>query len=487
MHVPIFNALKCYVDSNPVSFYMPGHKHGRGLPQEFIDYIPKIDITEIPGTDNLHFPEGIIKEAQDLAAQLFGADQTYFLINGSSCGILAAILTLCNPGDKLIVSRNCHKSVVSGITLASAIPVFVRSEYNDEFGIVAHMTPETIEKAFKEHPEAKGVVITSPNFYGVCSDIKGIARVCHRYGKPLVVDEAHGPHLKFHELLPESAMEGGADLCIQSAHKTLLALTQGSYMHVRSDLIDINMLKHILVMIQSTSPSYILMASLDIAREMLATQGEELLGQLLETIALFKLKMQVLPRLSIVDQNAVVFDFDPTRIVIHCRKLGISGFDLDRELRNRFNVQPELCDLYNVVFITTMDNNVEDFNALFNALVILHEENKDREELPLENMRNDDIPVQQYAPSKAFSMTSVRVPLSESQGRISTALVLPYPPGIPVLCPGEEISHEAVRYLERILDLGGNVNNIDSDRTIEVVAKADILSYEEEHSHDVEL
>jgi len=486
MNTPIFNALKRYVDTNPVSFYMPGHKHGRGLPQEFIDYIPKIDVTEIPGTDNLHFPEGIIKESQDLAAQLFGADQTYFLINGSSCGIHAVILTLCNHGDKLIVSRNCHKSIVAGLTLAGAMPVFVSSEYNEEFGIVAHATPEAIDQAFKEHPDAKGVIITSPNFYGVCSDIKGIAKVCHRHGKPLIVDEAHGPHLKFHESLPESAMEGGADVCIQSAHKTLLALTQASMMHVRSDLIDINTLKHILVMIQSTSPSYILLASLDIAREIVAEKGEELLGNLVDNLNLFKMKMQVLPRFSIVDQNCDVFDFDPTRLVIHCRRLGLSGFDLDRELRNRFNIQPELCDLFNVVFITTMDNIAEEFDVLFTALVIIHEENKDRDELPLVNMKNNDIPVQKYAPSEAFSMKSVRVPVSEAEGRIATTLVVPYPPGIPVLCPGEVVSKEAIHYIERILEMGGSVNNVDSDMTIEVVAKADVEAYDLEMAEEVE-
>jgi arginine decarboxylase len=481
MNTPIFNALKKYVDSNPVSFYMPGHKHGRGLPQEFIDYIPKIDVTEIPGTDNLHFPETIIKEAQDLAAQLFGADRTFFLINGSSCGILASILTLCNHEDKLIVGRNCHRSVVASLTLAGAVPIYVAPEYNEEYGISAHITPQSIEKALVENPDCKGVFITSPNFYGVCSDIREISRVCHKYGKPLFVDEAHGPHLKFHYKLPESAMEGGADICIQSAHKTLLALTQSSLLHVRSDLIDANTLKHILVMIQTTSPSYILMSSLDIAREILATQGERLLGELLDNIKLFKLKMQVLTRLSIVDKKTDVFDFDPTRLVIHCRKLGISGFDLDRELRNRFNVQPELCDLYNVVFITTMDNIKEDFDALFNALVVIHEENKFREELPLKNMRLDTIPQQKYVPSDAFSMTSVRVPLAESEGRISTASVVPYPPGIPVLCPGEEITRASIEYIDMILDLGGNVNNIDTERTIEVVAKADIEQYEEEN------
>jgi arginine/lysine/ornithine decarboxylase len=235
-------------------------------------------------------------------------------------------------------------------------------------------------------------------------------------------------------------------------------------------------------MIQTTSPSYILMSSLDIAREILATDGERLLGELLDNIRLFKLKMQVLDRLSIVDKRTNVFDFDQTRLVIHCRRLGISGFDLDKELRNKFNVQPELCDLYNVVFITTMDNVKEDFDALFNALVVIHEENKYREELSLKNMRLDVIPNRKYAPSEAFSMTSVRVPLSESESRISTASVVPYPPGIPVLCPGEEITKASIEYIEMILDLGGSVNNIDSERTIEVVAKADIEQYEEENA-----
>ena len=464
MNTPIFNYLKRYADTNPVSFYMPGHKHGRGLPQEFIDYMAKIDLTEIPGTDNLHFPETIIKEAQDLTAQLFGADKTFFLINGSSCGIFASILTLCKRGDKLIIGRNCHKSVIASLTLAGAIPVYLSPEYDEEHGISAQITPQSIEKALKENKDAKGVLITSPNFYGVCSDIREIAKICRNSGVPLVVDEAHGPHLKFHAELPESAMEGGADICIQSAHKTLSALTQSSFLHLRSDLIDAKLLKHYLVMIQSTSPSYILMASLDIAREIVATKGEKLLGELLENIKDFKNKMRNLPRFSIADKNS-----DPTRLVIHSRKLGITGFELDRQLRTRFNVQPELCDLYNVVLITTMDNIKEDFDALFNALEIIHEENKARAELGLKNMRLDNIPEQVFLPADAFGMKSERVPLSKSLGRISTATIVPYPPGIPVLCPGEKITQHSIEYIEMILDLGGNVNNIDEQRTIEIV------------------
>ena len=468
MNTPIFNYLKNYTDTNPVSFYMPGHKHGRGFPQEFLDYAVKIDTTEIPGSDNLHFPETIIKEAQDLTAELFGADKSFFIINGSTCGIQASILTLCTRGDKFIIGRNCHKSVISALILAGAIPVFVSPEYDEEFGVSAQISPRSIEKALAENPDSKGVLITSPNFYGVCSDIREISKICHKHGVPLVVDEAHGPHLKFHSGLPESAMEGGADICIQSAHKTLLALTQSSFLHLRSNLVDAALLKHYLVMIQSTSPSYILMASLDIAREIVATKGEKLLGELLENINDFKAKMKNLPKLSIADKNA-----DPTRLVIHSRKLGITGFELDRQLRTRFNVQPELCDLYNVVFITTMDNIKADFDALFNALRTIHEENKTRAELPLKNMRLDEIPERAFLPADAFRMKNERIPLSDSLGRVSTATIVPYPPGIPVLCPGEKISAHSIEYIKMILDLGGNVNNIDENRTIEVVVGAE--------------
>ncbi|MCL2845051.1 MAG: aminotransferase class I/II-fold pyridoxal phosphate-dependent enzyme [Chitinivibrionia bacterium] len=469
-NTPIFTALKNYVDTKPTSFYMPGHKHGRGFPQDFIDYIPQIDITEIPGTDNLHFPEGIIKEAQELTAELFGAKHSFFLINGSSCGILATVMALCKHGDKLVVGRNCHKSVIAALTLAGAIPVYISPEYNEEYGISAHITPEAVKKALGENPDAKGVLITSPNFYGVCSDIREISKVCHQHKLPLIVDEAHGPHLKFHAKLPESAMEGGSDICIQSAHKTLLALTQASFLHVNSELINLTTLKHYLVMLQSTSPSYILIASLDIARQIVAEKGEKLLGELQENIDELKIKMKNLPKLSIADQNADVFNFDPTRIVVHSRKLGISGFELSKQLIERFNVYPELCDAFNVVFITTMDNNKADFEALFNALSVIHEENKNRPELPMKDLRLDIIPERAFLPKEAFEMKSERVSLSNAVGRISTAAVVPYPPGIPVLCPGEKISKHSVEYIQMILDLGGNVNNIDAARTIEVVA-----------------
>ncbi|MDR2572457.1 MAG: aminotransferase class I/II-fold pyridoxal phosphate-dependent enzyme [Oscillospiraceae bacterium] len=468
--MPIFTALKEFVDTDPVSFYMPGHKHGRGFSRDFIHYIPKIDITDMPDIDDLHYPNGFIKDAQELAASLFGADKTYFLINGSSCGIMAAILSLCKRNEKIIIGRNCHKSVVSALTLGGAVPVYISHEYSREYGIITHISPESVEKAITKNPDCKCVFITSPGYYGICSDIQAIADICQKYNKPLVVDEAHGSHLKFHPELPESAMESGADICIQSAHKTLAALTQTAYLHVKSNLIDFYPLEQYLSMFQTTSPSYVLMASLDFARKELAEKGKQLLTLLLKNIRQFKVKMQALPRLSIINKNTDIFDIDMTRIVINCRKLGVSGFDLGYKLRSRFNIRSEMCDLHNIVLITTMYNTKDDFDALFNALTVLYNENKHLEESALfTDINSEAIPMRKYIPAEAFSMASERISLRQACGRISAVSIVLYPPGIPVLCPGEIISEAIIRYIEMVLESNGTINNIDNKCTIEVV------------------
>ncbi|NTV89272.1 MAG: aminotransferase class I/II-fold pyridoxal phosphate-dependent enzyme, partial [Clostridiales bacterium] len=389
MNTPIYNSIKEYSDSGTLPFHMPGHKLGAGLPAYFKKNLAALDLTEIPGTDNLHNARDVIYEAQVLAAGAFGAVSTFFLVNGSTCGIHSMISTICKRGDSLIVSRDCHKSVITGMMLSGVNPVYILPEYDELFGITTHVKPETVEKALGEHPEAAGVLLVRPNFYGICSDIEEISKIVHKYGKVLAIDEAHGAHFKFGENLPMTALAGGADICVQSAHKTLPALTQGSYLHVGSDRIDIERLKFYLRTYQTSSPSYIIMASLDLARAIMQKDGNKLLAGLYKNIneamhefnhpglCFYDESYQGCPegRCDSLDKTQPVYR-DYSRVVLNTRKLGISGFEAEGLLRREYGIQVEMADMYNVVCITTSSDAKANITALFkafNKLALSHE------------------------------------------------------------------------------------------------------------------
>jgi len=282
LNAPIYSALKDYADENNIPFHMPGHKMGIGFPKNFAKNLPKFDITELPNMDNLHFPDGIIKEAQLLAAHAFNANKTFFLVNGATCGVHAAIMTTCEHGSKIIIGRDCHRSAIEGTILANAIPVYVNTEVDNFFGISTGVEPETLKTALEDNPDASAVFVTRPNYYGICSDIEKIVDITHSFGKILIVDEAHGAHFKFNKKLPISALDAGADICVQSAHKTLPALTQGAYLHIKSDSVDIEKLEFYLRLLETTSPSYIIMASLDMARALMEYSGKQLLDNIIK-------------------------------------------------------------------------------------------------------------------------------------------------------------------------------------------------------------
>ncbi|KUK07839.1 MAG: Arginine/lysine/ornithine decarboxylase, partial [Caldanaerobacter subterraneus] len=267
MSTPLYDALMEYVKKETVPFHMPGHKQGRVLPKEYIENLAKIDLTEVPGLDNLHNPDGPILEAEKLAAKAFGSKQAFFLVNGSTAGIYAAMYAVLNPTDKVLVMRNSHKSVYNGVVLTQSIPVYLLPEIDYENGIAMGIDVEKLEEVLQKERDVKAVVVTHPNYYGFCSDIEKIVDIVHKYGKILIVDEAHGAHFPFSNNLPKSSIKAGADIVVQSLHKTLTSFTQTSILHLNSDRVDVDRLKYSLSLFQSTSPSYILMSSIDMARE----------------------------------------------------------------------------------------------------------------------------------------------------------------------------------------------------------------------------
>ena len=451
---------------------MPGHKLGKGIPEEFVINAALLDLTEIPGTDNLHFPKGAIKEAQQLAAVAFGSDKTYFLVNGSTCGIHAAIMTLCKPEDKLIVARDCHKSVISGMILAGTTPIYIKPEFEKKFGIFGAVKPNVIEAAINENPDAVGVLITRPNYYGICSDLTEIVKIIHSYGKVLIVDEAHGAHLAFNNKLPPSAMECGADLSIQSAHKTLPAFTQGAYLHLsfRQKHIDIDKLESCLAMLQTSSPSYILMTYLDIAREIMHRKGHVLLDQLLENILWFERSINPQWVSAILTEKEIhLGSMDRTRIVINTNNLGKTGYEVEKILREDFNIQVEMSDFYNIVCIATVADKKEDFERLSFALNKLRNILKDRPPLIDIPVRYLNLPNQVLGFSQIKKCNSKKLEFKKAFGKISMSMVTPYPPGIPVICPGELITHEILDYVNNIVRFGGNVTGLDENGEICVV------------------
>lgn len=469
---PLYNTLTEYYAKGTIPFHMPGHKFGRGLPAEFAKNLASLDTTEIPGTDNLHHATGVIKQAQELAAEAFGSGRTYFLVNGSTGGVYAMISALCKPGDTLIAARDCHKSVINGMLMAGVKPVYLMPEFDSRFGITTGITVESVEKALLANPEASGVLLTRPTYYGICCDLEKIAAVVHSHNKMLAVDEAHGSHFRFSGKLPICAMDAGADICVQSAHKTLPALTQGAFLHVKSDRVDVEKLEYCLSIHQTSSPSYILMASLDIARDIMQTEGNALLDSLIATIEKNKAAFSQRDAFPIIDGNTLPeFATDPTRIAINTGNIGITGYQAEFELLHTYNLQIEMSDLFNIVCIATIADTPENIAYLFTCLEKLAASWPGRR-----SHKSDDLTQWFYKPDQQMEYCDVMrsksqwIALEKAAGRISKGIVAPYPPGIPVVCPGEIISSADIAHIGSILRAGGKVNGLKDNLEVNVLA-----------------
>jgi arginine decarboxylase len=467
-NMPILKALSEYAGTLPVAFHMPGHKLGKGFQIEEFERIGKYDVTEIPGTDNLHFPEGAIKEAQELAAKTFGADETFFLVNGSTCGIHAAIMSVCKEGDKLIVSRDCHKSVIGGLMLARAVPVYVKPKIDKSNKLPLGGDIDALISAMDENLDAKGVFITRPNYYGICSDIVRLVKEAHKRGMVVIADEAHGAHLRFSPHLPICAMDAGADIAIQSTHKTLPAFTQTALLHIKGQSVDRERLAFYLRLLQTSSPSYLFMASIDYARAFMELYGRELLNKLEGNIKLFEEKLLDTEYYVIRKDNFQGFKKDFTRLVINTSPLGITGYEVEKLLRQKFNIQVEMSDYYSIVCIVTVSDSMEDLILLAEALNSIAPEFRKNKALPDINIEEQTI-----LPNVSFSEIENKakedVPLKSSAGRICADIVTPYPPGIPYICPGEIIMEESIELLYNIVNAGGKVNGLTPEGIIKVI------------------
>lgn len=476
----LYQELEKYSHSDYYPYHMPGHKRQQN--SDFLKDAYKMDITEIDGFDNLHDAQGIIKEAEERAACLYHSEETHFLINGSTCGILTAISAVVRKGDTLLMSRNCHKAVYHAVLLNELKPVYLYPDIVTAYDLCGGITAGQVEKAVIENPAVKAVMITSPSYDGVVSDIKGIAEVAHAHGIPLLVDEAHGAHFGFSDKFPKSAVEQGADIVIHSVHKTLPAFTQTALLHVNGRLINRERVKKYLGIYQSSSPSYLLMAGIDYCMELLEKEGNSRFLEFAENLSDFYKKAFHLEHLELVTEQIKgkngVYDFDRGKLIISTKKTDISGKELYERLLNEYHLQAEMAaGSYCLMIMTIMDTK-EGYFRLLEALFEIDRElgSKTDNEIILPICRSRAI----MSISEASEYEKKWVSLAESIGMISAETIFLYPPGIPLIVPGEEISEGLYRQLLQNRKTGLNVCglNPENEEEIAVIWEKSIISLE---------
>jgi arginine decarboxylase len=477
---PLFSHLLEHSKQNPIPFHIPGHKKGYGMDPTFREFIGhnalSIDLINIEPLDDLHHPRGVIKEAQTLAAKAFGADHTFFSVQGTSGAIITMVMSACGPGDKILVPRNVHKSVMSAIVFSGATPIFIHPTIDDTLGISHGITLANVKRALEEHPDAKGLLVINPTYFGFCADLKSIVQLAHSYNIPVLVDEAHGVHIGFHDDLPLSAMQAGADMAATSVHKLGGSLTQSSILNVKEGLVNVQRIQSILSMLTTTSTSYILLASLDTARRYLATEGFKLLDDTIQLAERTRQQINDIDGLYCVGEELVgtdaTFDFDPTKLTICVKDLGMTGHDVELWLRQYYNIEVELSDLYNILCLVTFGDYEETTNVLVHALreLATKQQELDKEQVDV-CVDVPVIPELALSPREAFYAETEIIPFHESVGRISAEFIMVYPPGIPIFIPGEIITEENIAYIMKNIRAGLPVQGLEDEsfKTIKVI------------------
>lgn len=452
--VPILEALLDYINQNNAPFSMPGHKGGRGFltteeGRAFYNNIISGDITEVGGLDNLHKPEGIIKEAEELLSRFYGSKKSYFLVNGSTSGNLAMIFSAFNEGDKIIVERNCHRSIFNAIIMRKLRPVYVKNivskKYNAPFSLNMEHFIETIE----ENRDAKGIMITYPNYYGICCDLEAVIKEANASNMTVLVDSAHGAHFGISDMLPKNAIQLGADMVVMSAHKTLPSLTQTAYFHINSNK-NLKNINFYISAFMSTSPSYVFLAALDYARYFLETQGKTEFEKSILLADKYRELINGLENFHVIGKQDLIEEFGEYNIDIDRSRfvINIGGKYNANEVLMYLNnkaVQAEMSDQHNIVFILSPFNTEEDLNKLYKAL----------KECPLKSFSQEyievdvnHIPEGYLIPCEVLDRECKYVPVNSAIGKISAVSVVPYPPGIPIIMPGEKVDNEVLNVIQ---------------------------------------
>lgn len=472
--LPLVEGVLKYIKENNLRFSMPGHKGGKGfkttdMGRDMYNNFIDADITEVEGVDNLHNPNGIIKESQKYLADFYGSKKSYFLINGSTSGNLVMVFSSFNEGDKVIVERNCHKSIFNAIILRKLKPIYIKNKIHYKYNAPLSIDEEYFFNILNENKDAKGIILTYPNYYGICPDLKFIIDESKKRNMRVLIDSAHGAHFGLCKELPESAVKLGADMVVMSSHKTLPSLTQTAYLHVCGN-VDIDKVNFYLGMFLSTSPSYILMCSMDYARFYLEEQGEKDYIKLIDICKRYRIKINNIKGFNIIgkeDLEDSSLDIDVTKYIINLER-GYSASKLLDYLRKN-HIQSEMNDSQNVVLIFSPFNNEEEFKKLYEAL----------KKCPLDNLKNEyydilnyDIPESKLIPHEVINKNTKYISLEDSQGKVCSKAIVPYPPGIPLVTLGEVISKDIIKatqyYLQNGTDVMG-VNKMDKNYMVQVV------------------
>ncbi|WHY92018.1 aminotransferase class I/II-fold pyridoxal phosphate-dependent enzyme [Neobacillus cucumis] len=449
--IPLYQALVEHINKSPISFHVPGHKYGT-IAKDYFEQILKLDATELSGLDDLHSPEGAILEAEQLLQDLYQTRSSFFLINGSTVGNLAMIMAACREDDLVLVQRNCHKSVVNGLRLAKVNPIFLEPEIDNEWKVASGVHLETVKEAIDLYPNASALILTYPNYYGMAYDLESIINYAHIHNIPVLVDEAHGPHFIVGSPFPPSAVQLGADIVVQSAHKTLPAMTMGSYLHVNGNRIQMDRVKDYLQILQSSSPSYPIMASLDIARHYLFSYQQEDVLYFLKERNRFKQLLKEISGIKVLTYPNHLGD--PLKITIQSTS-HLSGFDLQSILEEQ-GIFTELADPHNVLLILPLlkENQIYPF-----------EETAGKIQKVLEGIKDNEINIETKTIEQKISGLAIpyrkmedlrerKIPLLESVDQVSAETIVPYPPGIPLLLKGERITDGQIRNLVRLMESG---------------------------------
>ncbi len=447
---PLYEALERFRRQRVVPFDVPGHKRGRGNP-ELVKLLGEqcvgLDVNSMKPLDNLCHPVSVIMEAEQLAADAFGAAHAYFMVGGTTSSVQSMILTACKAGDKIILPRNVHRSVINALVLCGAEPVYVDPDVDSHIGIALGMELSLVEKAIVEHPDATAVFVNNPTYYGICSDLRSIVRIAHEHGMLVLVDEAHGTHLSFSDKLPVSAMEAGADMAAVSMHKSGGSLTQSSLL-LLGETVNTRYVEQIINLTQTTSASYLLLSSLDISRRNLALRGKESFEKVADMAQYAREEINSIGGYYAYGKDLVnggsIFDFDVTKLSVYTRDIGLTGIEVYDLLRDEYDIQIEFGDIGNILAYISIGDRIQDIERLVGAL----EDIKRLYSKPVSLLHNAEYitPIVAATPQKAFYAEKELIPIRETAGRICGEFVMCYPPGIPILAPGEMITQEIIDY-----------------------------------------
>jgi arginine decarboxylase len=476
---PIVDALQQLATHPHARFYAPGHGGGRGAPAKLRSLLNSLalaaDLPELPVFDSLLAPTGMIQTAQQLAAASVGAEQTWFLTNGSTAGIIAAILATAQEGQPLVVPRNCHRSVVNGLVLSGAMPVYLTPQTDPTLGLWDGLSPALLQRALLEYPDTTAVLVVSPTYEGICADIPALAAIAHAANLPLIVDQAHGAHLGCHPALPAHAIAQGADLVIESTHKTQGALSQGAMLHLQGNRVDRDRLTQAIALVQTTSPNALILASLDAARQQRACQGEQIWGEIIAIAAATRARLAAIPGLTPLGPEGYLppdIAFDPTRLTLRCDPPFPSGYALDDWLYQQHQICAELPGPNHLTFIlgpgsdrqscdrlcAVLENAFSSPCAPPAAIVLEGNAGAVGPNTPAVGRLNSRTPglitAPPFTPRQVFAAPRESVPLMAAAHRICAELVCPYPPGIPVLFPGEILQPTTLTHLKQLQQMG---------------------------------